>query len=52
MYFLAVNYGSYEGWQLVEFESVKEVLDALKKGRSEGRQFIILKELELSTLET
>ena len=51
MYFLAVNYGCYEGWQLIEFKSVEEVLDALKKGRPEGQPFIILKELDLSILE-
>ena len=51
MYFLAVNYGSYEGWKLIEFESAQEALVALKEGQSHGQTFKILKEVELSTLE-
>ena len=51
MYFLAVNYGSCDGWQLTEFESAQEALDALREGDSFGQPFKILKELELSILE-
>jgi hypothetical protein len=48
LYFLAINYGCYEGWKLDEYESMEKIIEVLKSGSTYGCQFKILKELEIN----
>lgn len=46
-YFLAINYGCYEGWQLKEFKTLGEILAEIKQGGTHGNEFKVFEEIEL-----
>ncbi len=53
MYYLAVDYGSYEGWKLVKYPTAEDALDAVKSGKeyTESGKWKILKEVEITVKE-
>ena len=48
MVFLAINYGSYEGWTLTEYLTGQDALNAVRGGESYGNEWKILKELQIT----
>ena len=44
--YLAVNYGSYEGWKLQGYNSIDEVIKAIYAGNTYGNEFKVFKELD------
>ena len=51
MFFLAINMGCYEGWKLTEYESTKEVLEAIQSGETYTYPFKIFKEIKIEIKE-
>lgn len=50
--YLAINYGAYEGWKLIEYETSKDAVDAMKNGEySTCEEWKILKELEIRIID-
>lgn len=43
--FLCINYGAYEGWRLEEVSSPAEALLKVKRGKTFGNPWMIVKEL-------
>jgi hypothetical protein len=50
--FLAINYGTYEGWKLEPFDTPQEALSAAMTGETYGNEWKILKEIAVFTEET
>lgn len=46
-YFLAINYGAYEGWSLEEYLSLDVIAENIKLGGTIGNEFKVLKEIPL-----
>jgi len=51
MIYLAIDYGSYEGWSLQECKDVEDAIDKVKQGRTFGEPWKILKELHIVVKE-
>lgn len=47
MFYLAVNYGTYEGWRLTEYPTAQEALKAVYSGQTFGNEWKILKEMKV-----
>ena len=47
MVYLAIDYGCYEGWRLIEYLTPEQALEAVKSGQYSGSQWKILKEIRL-----
>lgn len=47
MYYLAVNYGCYEGWKLTPYDSPDKALQSVKDGETYGQEWKVLKELDV-----
>jgi len=52
MIYLAIDYGTYEGWRLEEYETAEAALEALKSGKFSGSPWKILKELKITIEES
>lgn len=52
MIYLAINYGVYEGWKLVECKDAVHALERVKNGETSGEPWKILKELKVSVEES
>ena len=50
-YYLAINYGSHEGWRLREVENPIEAISLIQEGETYGNECKILKEIEISYKE-
>ena len=48
MIYLAIDYGTYEGWRLEEYETAEAALKAVKSGQFSSSPWKILKELKIS----
>jgi hypothetical protein len=48
MVYLAIDYGTYEGWRLQEYETPELALNAVKSGQFSGSPWKILKELKIA----
>lgn len=45
MIYLAIDYGSYEGWRLEEYMTIDEAIQAVKDGKTYREPWKILKEI-------
>jgi len=52
MVYLAIDYGTYEGWLLQEYEIPEDALKAVKSGQFSGSPWKILKELKVTIEES
>lgn len=51
MIYLAIDYGVYEGWKLVECKDAEDALERVRGGWTYGEPWKILKELKVSVEE-
>ncbi len=49
--YLAINYGTYEGWKLTPYDLAAEAMQAVKDGEGYGQEWKILKELDIKIAE-
>ena len=51
-YLLIVDYGTYEGHDVMRYETEEELIDAISEGQPFWYPIIVAKELELKTVIT
>jgi len=51
MYYLAIDYGTYEGWRLEEVPTAEEGIHRILTGYASGQPWKILKEIEIKPVK-